>query len=222
MRRIVGARRAFGVMLAVMAACTTGNAAELRVTVGSAGQPVVDAVVSLHGKATPARDATARMEQQHSTFAPGILPVQVGTVVSFPNRDNIQHQVYSFSQAKQFEIPLYAGNNAAPVRFDRAGVVVVGCNIHDWMIGHIVVVDTPYFAKTPASGAVRLDVPPGTYTLRVWHARSETVFEKTVVIPAAGSAHAVGLVLAATAPEARGNDRLRALQDKFRRLKGAQ
>jgi plastocyanin len=219
-------RRAWGVraiVLLVASVSPCGWAADVKVDIASAGRPVADAVVSLHAAAPAAtRTATARMEQQHSTFAPGVLPVQAGTTVTFPNRDNIQHHVYSFSQPKQFEIPLYSGNGAAPLRFDKPGVVVVGCNIHDWMIGHIVVLDTPYFAKTSANGSVRLDVPPGTYTLRVWHARgSGAPVTRSLTVPAAGTATAVQIALEPAKEEARGNDRLRALQEKFRQVKGS-
>lgn len=216
------AGRAWSGMLLALALASGAHAAEVRVAVGSPGGPVAEAVVSLHG-ATPVvtRTATARMDQQHSAFVPGVLPVQAGTVVAFPNRDNIQHHVYSFSQPRQFEIPLYSGNKAAPIRFDTPGVVVVGCNIHDWMIGHIVVLDTPYFGKTTADGHLTLDVPPGRYTLRVWHVRgSGAPLERTLVVPAAGTSATLQVALAPTKDDVRGNDRLRSLQQKFRQLKG--
>jgi hypothetical protein len=67
----------------------------------------------------------------------------VGTSVHFPNRDSVRHHVYSFTPAKKYELKLYTGTPANPVVFDRAGVVPLGCNIHDRMSAHIVVVDTP-------------------------------------------------------------------------------
>lgn len=85
-----------------------------------------------------------------------MLPVYVGTRVTFPNRDNIRHHVYSFSSAKKFELPLYIGTPAAPVVFDKPGVVALGCNIHDWMLAYIYVLTTPHFAKTAADGKARL------------------------------------------------------------------
>lgn len=219
-RRRVG--RAWSGVLLSMAIGSAAHAAEVRLAVGSSSGPVADAVVSLHG-ATPSTtsSATARMDQQHSAFVPGVLPVQAGTVVVFPNRDNIQHHVYSFSQPRQFEIPLYSGNKAAPIRFDKPGVVVVGCNIHDWMIGHIVVLDTPYFGKTAADGHLTLDVPPGSYTLRVWHVRGEGApLERTLVVPAAGASSTLQIALVPAKNDVRGTDRLRALQEKFRQTKG--
>jgi len=211
------------VLTLVFAMLSGAHAAEVRIDVGSSGTAAADAVVSLHGT-TPSSTttATARMDQQHSAFVPGVLAVQAGTTVDFPNRDNIQHHVYSFSQPRQFEIPLYSGNKAPPVRFAKPGVVVVGCNIHDWMVGHIVVLDTPYFGKTGADGRLRLDVPPGRYTLRVWHVRGLGVpLERTLVVPATGTSSSVQISLAPAKADVRGNDRLRSLQEKFRQLKGA-
>jgi hypothetical protein len=103
-----------------------------------------------------------------------------GSPVYFPNKDNVRHHVYSFSPAKRFELPLYAGTPADPVVFDRPGIVTVGCNIHDWMIGYIYVADTPYLGGTGADGRARLaNLPPGGYVLRVWHPRMESPEEST-------------------------------------------
>lgn len=116
--------------------------------------------------------AGAEMGQQGKAFVPDVLVVTRGTAVHFPNRDTVRHHVYSFSPIKKFELKLYTGTPANPVVFDKSGVAVLGCNIHDHMVGWVLVVDTPYFATTPATGAVKLDnVPPGNYTLRTWHAR---------------------------------------------------
>jgi plastocyanin len=139
------------------------------------GRPVADVVVSLTPSGSPApalRPVPAVMDQQNKTFVPLVLAVPVGTAVTFPNRDNISHHVYSFSAAKRFELPLYIGTPAAPVVFGKPGVVVLGCNIHDWMVGYIYVSATPHFAKTAEDGRVRLaDIPPGAYEARVWHPR---------------------------------------------------
>src|SRR2546426_10837237 len=85
------------------------------------------------------------------------------TLFRSPNRDNIRHHVYLFSSPKKFELPLYIGTPAAPVLFDKPGVVALGSNIHDWMLAYIYAVTTPYFAKTAADGKARLDwLTPGT------------------------------------------------------------
>lgn len=136
------------------------------------GNPVEDAVVYLmskHASRLPLKTPTLRIDQIDKTFVPLVSVAQTGTRVSFPNRDNIRHHVYSFSSAKKFEIKLYADTPSRPVVFDRAGVVVMGCNIHDTMIAHLLVVDTPYFGKSDRAGNLRIDdVPPGDYSLIAW------------------------------------------------------
>lgn len=186
--------------------------------------PLQHAVVSLH-----AVDATAlpppesaEMDQRDLQFAPRVLAVTQGTRVRFPNRDNLRHQVYSFSPAKTFELPLYSGTPAAPVQFDRAGVVELGCNIHDGMIGYVVVLDTPYHAVTDAGGRATLDVPPGDYELRAWHEGLDPAAPAAPARPVAvkdAARLALEVVLDAAAPAAPVSTldpRLRALQERAR------
>jgi plastocyanin len=138
----------------------------------AAGKPLEGAVVTVSVAGAPKvapSGASAEMTQQNRQFAPRSLIVQAGTSVHFPNLDTVRHHVYSFSPAKTFELKLYAGTPSAPVVFDKTGVVVIGCNIHDRMSGWIVVVDTPYFAKTDAAGQARIDVPDGEHLVRVSH-----------------------------------------------------
>ena len=100
----------------------------------------------------------------------GSQAAPVGGQVSFPNKDGVRHHVYSFSPAKRFELKLYGRDESRSVRFEKAGVVALGCNIHDSMVAFIKVVDTPYAAKSDASGNVVLrGVPEGAATVRVWH-----------------------------------------------------
>jgi plastocyanin len=118
-------------------------------------------------RAKPPQDAVDQVDKQ---FVPYVKTVFAGSRVRFPNSDHIRHQVYSFSAAKKFELPLYGGTDAQPVVFDKPGVVVLGCNIHDWMVGYIYVSDTPFFAKTEVAGTATIDnLPPGDYSVRVWH-----------------------------------------------------
>ena len=143
------------------------SAGSLRVQVlDSAGKPLEGAVVSL--VSLPEQE----ISQENKQFVPAVRVVTVGTLVRFPNRDSVRHHVYSFSPAKKFEIKLYAGTPAAPVLFDQPGVAVLGCNIHDQMVGWVVVLDTPYFAQTDAQGQALLEgMPAGAHQLRAWHAR---------------------------------------------------
>ncbi|HEU0151854.1 MAG TPA: methylamine utilization protein [Arenimonas sp.] len=214
-----GFRIAAALALAWAACLAPVAAGELRLQLDDGSLPVAGAVASLHAEAREAPGATAVMDQRDSTFVPGVLAVQVGTSVSFPNSDRVQHQVYSFSKPKPFELPLYAGTPREPVTFDRPGVVVVGCNIHDWMIGYIVVLDTPYFATSGDDGAIRLQAPPGRYTLRVWHSRLAEPREEAVEVGTGASERTLTLALGPPPPDRRGNDRLRALQDRLRSLR---
>jgi plastocyanin len=140
------------------------------------GAAVADAVVyAIPEKPLPLAKKTAIMDQKNRMFVPHILPIQTGTSVRFPNSDDIRHQVYSFSPAKTFQLPLYKGTPANPIFFERAGVATLGCNIHDRMSAYIVVVDTPYFAMTGRDGRVTLDnLAAGRYTVRVWYADMRT------------------------------------------------
>ncbi|MEA2490220.1 MAG: hypothetical protein QOH21_2012 [Acidobacteriota bacterium] len=136
------------------------------------GRPVADAVVFAvpEGRQLPLARKTAVMDQKNRMFVPHVLAVQTGTSVQFPNSDDVRHHVYSFSPAKPFQLALYKGTPANPMLFDRAGVVTLGCNIHDQMNAFIVVVDTPFFEKTAATGRTALrDLTAGRYTLRVWY-----------------------------------------------------
>jgi plastocyanin len=153
--------------------CSVAYPADLQVRVeNDSGMALSDAVVYATPMAPHGRPVGGKtvIDQFHRQFVPRDTVVQVGTTISFPNSDNIHHSVYSFSPAKIFALPLYAGRTASPVAFDKPGVVVLGCNIHDNMIAWVLVVDTSYYAHTDDSGNVRLtNLPPGEYLLRAWH-----------------------------------------------------
>jgi plastocyanin len=142
---------------------------------------VVWAVPEGRRPAPPSRQAV--MDQRNRTFVPHVLPIQTGTAVRFPNSDNVRHQVYSFSPAKKFQLPLYAGTPAGPVVFEKPGVVMLGCNIHDRMSAFIVVVDSPYFASLKDGRAVIADLPEGRYAVHAWYEgmRGETVPQNAVI-----------------------------------------
>ncbi len=142
----------------------------------TSGKPLADAVAYLESAQASralgvARPATpVEISQIARQFDPRVSVVPVGTMVSFPNRDSIRHHVYSFSPAKNFELKLYSGTPANPVQFDKVGVAVLGCNIHDNMVAWVVVVDTPYFGRSVQAAPVSIaNVPAGSYRLRVWH-----------------------------------------------------
>jgi plastocyanin len=166
-------KRFIGTVGLMLAGAALAQAAEMHAVVRDhKGILVADAVVlavpvdprsALHAR--PPKDAVDQVDKQ---FVPYVKAIFVGSTVRFPNSDNIRHQVYSFSPAKKFELPLYSGTDAPPIVFDKPGVVVLGCNIHDWMIGYVYVSETPFFAKTGPLG-----------TARIWHPSMDHAEETT-------------------------------------------
>jgi plastocyanin len=171
--------------MAMLSGTRTAAAAALQASVKDQhGKPVADSVIS----ATPldpknalrAKPPAVVIDQVDKQFVAYVTPIYVGSMVKFPNSDKIRHQVYSFSPAKRFDLPLYAGTDAPPVLFDKPGIVVLGCNIHDWMIGYIYVSETPFFVKTGPAGTASLeDLPAGDYLVKMWHPRMERAEEVT-------------------------------------------
>ncbi|MCZ8253560.1 MAG: methylamine utilization protein [Hylemonella sp.] len=165
--------RGLSYLLGLVALACSGQALALNLEVrDDAGRPLAGAVLFLESAQARRQVrpvAQAEMGQAGKQFAPQVLVVPVGTAVSFPNRDTVRHHVYSFSATKKFELKLYIGTPANPVVFDRSGIAVLGCNIHDQMVGWIVVVETPYYAMSDAQGRAVIDAPPGSYRLRSWH-----------------------------------------------------
>ena len=168
---------AAALLLTALGASGETAAAALDATVrDAAGVAIKDAVVLARpvGAQPALKPVKDNVDQVDKEFVPYVKVVVAGSAVSFPNKDDIRHQVYSFSPAKRFELPLYVGTPATPVVFDQAGVVTLGCNIHDWMAAYIYVADTPWFAITQADGKARLTgLPAGDYVLQVWHPRME-------------------------------------------------
>jgi plastocyanin len=136
----------------------------------------------LHGLAGPASKAPATfvVDQVDQTFTPDLTIIPVGSTVTFPNTDKVSHQVYSFSLAKRFQLPLYRGTPYAPTKFETAGIVTLGCNIHDDMIAYLVVTDAAWFGRTDRDGRWSTsELPAGEFRVEVWHPRMR---EKTEVI----------------------------------------
>ncbi len=170
-------------------ALSLASAAELRLAARDAkGLPVADAVVSLLPLDSPAPTGSitceAAVQQQGQEFSPFVTVVQTGTAVKFPNRDTVQHHVYSLSKARKFELPLYNPGRAEVIVFDQPGLITLGCNIHDWMLAYVVVVATPWFAQTDAAGTATVTAPPGRYRLELWHPRLAALLTSEITLTA--------------------------------------
>jgi hypothetical protein len=152
------------------------NAATLAVHVADqTGAPIADAVIyatPVDGRLPARPPAGAVIAQKNKMFVPLVSVIQTGASVKLPNLDDIAHDVYSLSAPKRFELKLYRGVPPHPVVFDKPGLVVLGCNIHDMMVAYLLIVDTPYFAKSDASGnAMLANLPTDRYRVTVWHYR---------------------------------------------------
>ena len=199
--------RALALALFLHLAAMQASAATVTVqALASDGKPLPEAVVFLESreaKAAARPSPNVEVPQAERKFVHRVTIVTVGSEVRFPNLDKVRHHVYSFSPVKTFELKLYAGTSANPVVFDKAGIAVLGCNIHDNMVAWVVVVETPYFALADAKGAVHLDnVPPGNYRLRTWHPGlppGAPAADEALVVTAAGANASVKLPLAAAA-----------------------
>ncbi len=168
------------------------------------GAIMPDLVVILEASADvqTANPSTAIIEQRNKRFVPRTSVIQTGTVVEFPNNDSVGHHVYSFARPNTFELPLYTGKIRPSVRFDDAGIVTLGCNIHDSMLGYVVVVDTPYFGMTNSEGRLTLrDLPPDSYQLYVWSPEIDAL--KTQHIQEISLKHAIDETLQITLSEER-------------------
>jgi plastocyanin len=162
----------------------------------AAGKPVENAVVYAEtegGQALPATKKPGEISQKGLKFMPLVTVVQTGSKIFFPNNDKVRHHIYSFSPAHKFDQKLYSGTTADPQTFEKAGVVVLGCNIHDKMLAYVRVVDTPYYGKTGATGEAVVDAPAGKYVLKAWHpdmAGSQQPLELLVQVKADGNTSA--------------------------------
>lgn len=195
------------------------TAGELTVKVldANSGDPVEGALVIV-ADSSAAEPVKAEMLQKNRTFQPHVLVVPTDSQVNFPNMDSTQHHVYSFSPAKTFNIELYSGKPSAPVTFDQAGVVEVGCNIHDQMQAFIIATDSGIWGNTDASGSMSLPTSTGNDTpveLRVWHPHQEdtTAMESHTLSSPLDGPHEVKLSLK---PRPAPRNNLDSLQQRFK------
>ena len=159
-----------------------------------------DFVVFIEGPVAGATNVAAKTEKVETTrskvtqdkaqFDPHVLPIQVGTTVEWPNNDRIYHNVFSYSDARQFDLGLYKSGDSKSVTFDKPGRVDVFCSIHSTMNCIVLVLENPYFAKADGKGRYTIpNVPPGKYKLKAWHERLP-MQEQEITVPAEGDVKA--------------------------------
>ena len=169
--QVIAKRRYLLVLGVLFSVSAFGNTINL-VIKDQHGQVLPNAVVEIK-HLSPSKPAsnlpTAVMDQVDKQFSPELLIVQQGQYVDFPNSDNIRHHVYSFSKAKPFQLKLYSGQPEAPIKFDQQGVVVLGCNIHDSMVGYIYVAHSEQVYTSNEQGRIELQVDSFPVQASVWH-----------------------------------------------------
>jgi plastocyanin len=163
------------------------NYAEMRDFVVYIEGPVAAAPAPEESSNKPVVVDTRRIAQRGAQFTPHVLPVREGTVVEWPNHDEIFHNVFSMSEAKPFDLGLYKGNpESKRVTFDKPGRVDVYCSIHSSMHCVVLVLENPYFAVTDGRGHYTIEnVPPGKYRLKAWHERLPPQTAE-IIVPATG------------------------------------
>jgi plastocyanin len=189
-----------------------------------AGVPIPDAVVEYDAVPVEPRllvTADYTMDQKEFQFTPRVLVVPLGALVRFPNGDESRHHVYSFSEARPFEIQLYAGNQSDPVDFPKNGVVALGCNIHDQMSAHIYVTAAEIAEVTDANGwaaipAIQADTGSA---LTVWHPLMQLT--QTFVVNELGisSSGEVTLTLPIALPQQDNSDAAGGLRNRLKSFK---
>lgn len=166
----------------------------------ASGAPVQHAVIMADigdGATAPASfEWPNAMAQHRLQFVPHVLVAPLGSMVEFPNQDRVRHHVYSFSKGNRFELELYGREEARFITFEKPGIVAVGCNIHDGMIGFIRVVDTPYAVQTDENGMAELDLPAGAAQMTYWHPYAGDEMTETLTITAGATpAHPITLAI---------------------------
>lgn len=194
---------------------------QLKLSDSATGLPVANAVVIMED-GPGNQPVEAEIVQKDREFHPHTLVIPKGSKVDFPNRDNTQHHVYSFSSAKIFDIELYAGRPEAPIVFDQTGIVEIGCNIHDHMQAFILVTDAQPSGRTDERGQLSISIPPpesdaGETGLSIWHPRmvdNTRMARFTLEQPFAESVK----LSVELSPEPASGDSLDSLQKRFREL----
>lgn len=175
------AKRGFFSLLAILLSAPAFSESINIVIKDQHGQVLPNAVLELTQSRQPTAAInlpTAVMDQVDKQFSPKLLIVKQGQSVNFPNSDNIRHHVYSFSKAKPFQLKLYSGEPKAPIKFERQGVVVLGCNIHDSMVGYIYVTNSELVYISDEQGRIVLPADLLPRQASVWHSLQRAPLDK--------------------------------------------
>lgn len=165
-------KKGFFITVLALLPLSSASAFELRLSVKDEQQQAVSGVVAeVAGRlnnSVPAEQTI--IDQVNRRFVPMVTLVQAGETISFPNSDNVRHHVYSFSEIRQFSTPLYANEQVEPVLFDKPGVAVLGCNIHDSMVAYVYVSQWQDRAISDENGLLVLSgLSEKPQTFHVWH-----------------------------------------------------
>lgn len=192
-----------------LSALRFASAADATFTVTDGKQPVADAVVALYPLDTPMpageSPAPVEIEQRDLSFQPFVTALRVGSAALLPNHEKkVEHHVYSVSEPKKFEFPLYKPGKAETVIFDKPGLVVLGCNIHDSMLAYVVVLNSAWFVRTATDGRASFkNLPAGRWRAETWHPRLkdaangglDVALKRELTLPATGAATAQTIAL---------------------------
>lgn len=171
------------------------------------GQPLKNVVIELVSEADDKSSQQLPvliMDQVDKQFSPTLLIAQQGQQVNFPNSDNIRHHVYSFSPAKPFQLKLYSGQPESPITFENQGVVVLGCNIHDSMVGYIYVARSSHVYQSDEQGNVQLSGLTLPMQLSLWHSLQQNALEeKQSLALTVNSPRSLQVIMQTTEPKPR-------------------
>ena len=154
-----------------------------------------DAVVYLLGVKGPVTPQHASVDQKSLVFVPHVTAVPVGSTVDFRNNDKVNHNIFSASAAKKFNLGTYNPGMSKPVTFDKPGAINLLCNVHSEMSAWVVVTENQYAAVSEHDGKFTINnVPAGTYKITAWSEKLKA--QETSVTVADGKTATVAIKLA--------------------------
>lgn len=180
-------RRNVQMLLLLLPLCAQAGSIAGKVNAKSAKHKK-NAVVYVEKAAESGKPGKVEMDQRNQVFVPFVLPLVKGSTVEFLNNDATGHNVFS-PDGEKFDLGVFNKDEVRTFTFAKEGVYTILCKMHPSMIAYVVALQNPYFAVTGEDGSFKIEnVPPGEYTLKVWHERKRAEPVK-VTVAAAGAAH---------------------------------